>query len=162
ARAVPEDVVRYNAREVADLAESAWAFMAERQPGAPKVRFEQPTTTGERLKTVSVLEIVNDDMPFLVDSVLGALAEQGVEIRLVVHPFFSVEPDPSGRVTALRGLAGAGSAGLRESVIHIHIERIDDEARRAEIVQAIAQALADVRVAVHDWRAMLERVRQVI
>src|SRR5262249_12174099 len=73
ARAVPEDVVRYNAREVADLAESAWAFMAERQPGAPKVRFEQPTTTGERLKTVSVLEIVNDDMPFLVDSVLGAL-----------------------------------------------------------------------------------------
>src|SRR5262249_7490808 len=50
----------------------------------------------------------------------------------------------------------------RESFIHIHFGRIDDEARCAELVQGIAQVLADVRVSVHDWRAMVDRVEQVI
>jgi glutamate dehydrogenase len=76
ARAVPEDLVRCDAREVVALAEAAWSFLADRQPGAPKIRFEQPGFAGERLRQVSVLEIVNDDMPFLVDSVMGELAER--------------------------------------------------------------------------------------
>jgi hypothetical protein len=42
-----------------------------------------------------------------------------------------------------------------------HVERIEEEAR-AEIVAAIAQALADVRVCVADWRSMLNRVSEVI
>src|SRR5262249_20152314 len=69
-QAVPEDVVRYDARELATLAESAWAFLAKRKSGAPKIRFENPADgAGERLRQISVLEIANDDMPFLVDSV---------------------------------------------------------------------------------------------
>src|SRR5207244_3632464 len=144
---------------VMGLAEAAWAFLAERNPGAPKIRFDQPTAEGDGLKQISVLEIVNDDMPFLVDSVLAELAERGVEIRLVVHPVFTVERDADGQLTAFQGERPAAGGALRESFIHIHIERIEDEARRGEIVQAIAQALADVRVTVHDWRPMLERVR---
>ncbi len=79
--AVPEDLMRYDARELADLAAGAWSFLADRKPGAPKVRLESPAVTAdhERLKSISVLEIVNDDMPFLVDSVLAELAEHGVE-----------------------------------------------------------------------------------
>src|SRR5215471_6114534 len=55
ARAVPEDLVRYDARQVAALAEAAWSFLADRQPGAPKIRFEQPASAGDRLGQVSVL-----------------------------------------------------------------------------------------------------------
>src|SRR5215471_12274376 len=161
ARAVPEDLVRYDAREVAALAEAAWSFLADRPAGAPRIRFEQPAFAGDRLRQVSVLEIVNDDMPFLVDSVMGELAEQGVETRLVVHPIFAVARDPDGHLTAFHGVGSAGPA-RRESFIHIHVERIEEEARRAEIVTAIAQALADVRVCVADWRAMLNRVSAVI
>ena len=50
----------------------------------------------------------------------------------------------------------------RESFIHIHVERIDDDARRAEIVQSLEQVLAEVRLAVQDWRPMLSRVDDVI
>jgi len=50
---VPEDVVRYDAREVAALAEAAWGFLAERKPGASKIRLETPAAAGERL-TVSI------------------------------------------------------------------------------------------------------------
>src|SRR5947209_3822632 len=165
--AVPEDLLRYQARDVAAVAASVWSFLASRKPGEAKVRCSPPAAggAGERLAQVSFLDIVNDDMPFLVDSVMSELGEQGVEIRLVVHPVFAVERDRTGRLTAFRGAHGAGATtggALRESVIHIHIECIDDEARRAEIVQAIEKVLADVRVCVADWRAMMARVREVI
>ncbi|MEA2989181.1 MAG: glutamate dehydrogenase, partial [Alphaproteobacteria bacterium] len=164
ARAAPEDLLRYDARDVAAVAAAAWALFAERKPGAPKIRFEPPAAaaSSERLKHVSTLEIVNDDMPFLVDSVLGELTECGVDIRLVVHPVFTVERDADGRLTAFHGFAPPSGAAIRESFIHIHVERIEDAARRGEIVQAVAQALADVGVSVHDWRPMLARVQEVI
>src|SRR5262249_48126442 len=58
---VPEDVVRYDAHEVAALAEAAWGFLAERKAGAPKIRLDTPAATGEHLRSISVLEIINDD-----------------------------------------------------------------------------------------------------
>ena len=131
-RAVPEDVVRYGADDLAALAERAYDFLAERQPGAPKVRCETVplTASGER-KSVSVIEIVNDDMPFLVDSVMGEIADRRLDVRLVSHPVFGVRRD-GGKLTAL-GAADAANAA-RESFIHIHVEPIEDEAARADLV----------------------------
>ena len=66
--------------------------------------------------------------------------------------------DPAGHLVSFQGERPTSHGALRESFIHVHVERIDDEARRAEIVRAIADALADVRAAVQDWRAMTARV----
>jgi glutamate dehydrogenase len=155
ARTAPEDIVRYDARELAELAQGAWEFLAERKPGAPKMRLYEPCD-GERLGAISVLEIINDDKPFLVDSVMGELTEQGIDVRLVAHPVFAVERDATGR------LAGLPARGARESFIHIHIERIDDEEHKAAILAALGEVLADVQRAVADWPAMQARVRDVI
>jgi glutamate dehydrogenase len=160
-RAVPEDLVPYDGREIAALAEAAWSFLAERPLDRPKLRLESPSQgVGERLRTVSVLEIVNDDMPFLLDSVLAEMSEQGVEVRLVVHPVFAVMRDTGGKLYGFDGERSA-SGGQRESFIHIHIERVADDERRAELLAALEQVLADVRVAVHDWRAMTASVAEV-
>jgi glutamate dehydrogenase len=159
-RAAPEDLLRYRPEDLATLATQAWAALAERQPGAPKIRLG--TAVGAGLTSLGVLEIVNDDMPFLVDSILGELAERGVEIRLVVHPVFGVERDAKGRLTAFDPTRAKSGPRLRESFIHIHIEPIDDAARRDDVVNALTAVLADVRVCVHDWRAMMDRVEEVI
>src|SRR5947209_9021916 len=121
AHAVPEDLMRYAAREVAELAGEAWALISERKPGTANIRFASPDATGgqARLKTVSVLEIVNDDMPFLVDSVMGELSERGIDVFLVLHPVFLVERDAAGRLVAFKGAQPVDGA-LRESFIHIH------------------------------------------
>jgi glutamate dehydrogenase len=162
AHAVPEDLMRYDPRQLAELAADAWSLLAVRKPGVPNIRLDTPGVAGhERLRTDSVLEIVNDDMPFLVDSVLAELAERGIDVRFVVHPVLTVVRDAAGRLTAFKGTKPAAGA-LRESVIYIHVERIDEEARRAEIVEAIERVLADVRVCVQDWRAMTTRVADVI
>src|SRR6185295_5759494 len=80
----------------------------------------------------------------------------------VVHPVLSVDPASVETLSAFKGASAADRGGLRESFIHVHVARIDDEPARAELIEAIARVLADVRAAVSDWRAMLRRVGEVI
>ena len=156
-RAVPEDVVRYGAADLAMLAKRGWEFLSERTPGTPKIRCETVAlkASGERT-SVTVIEIVNDDMPFLVDSVMGELAERKLDLRLVAHPVFGVRRE-NGKLTA----PGAPEDAARESFIHVHAAPLAEETCAA-IVQALTGVLDDVRLAVTDWRAMLERINGVV
>jgi glutamate dehydrogenase len=154
--AVPDDLQRYGPDELAAIAERSWSLFAERKAGTPKIGFEPAPMT----RTVSVLDIINDDMPFLLDSVVGELNQRGLDIRLLVHPVFAVERDAAGALTAFKGAAKDGRR--HESFIHIHIEGIAEAARRAEIVRALEDILAEVRVAVQDWRPMLDWLRGII
>src|SRR5437764_382965 len=88
ARAAPEDLTRYAPLELAALAEEAWQFLQHRIGGTAEVRMRSPIgpSASERLRTISILEVVNDNMPFLLDSIMGELSEQGLEVRLVAHP----------------------------------------------------------------------------
>src|ERR1035437_245614 len=160
ARAVAEDVLCYAAADLAELAERAFDFLKDRPPGAPKIRCETMALkeSGER-KSVSVIEIVNDDMPFLVDSVMGEIGESRLNVQLVAHPVFGVRRDGA-KLVALGAADAAASA--RERFIHIHLEPIADEAARADIVRALAGVLGEVRLAVQDWRTMLERANGIV
>ncbi len=160
ARAVPEDVLCYAPADLADLAERAFDFLKDRPPGAPKIRCVTVALkeSGER-KSVSVIEIANDDMPFLVDSVMGEIADRRLNVQLVAHPVLGVRRDGA-KLIALGAPDEASNA--RESFIHIHLEPIADEAARAEIVRALDDVLGEVRLAVSDWRAMLERINGVV
>src|SRR4051812_14536257 len=99
-RGVAEDLAGYEPAALAALAHGAWTFLAERRPGAPKLQFV-PAAARD---APAILEILNDDMPFLVDSVLGELTERGLDIRLVLHPVFTVERDADGRLRDFQGL----------------------------------------------------------
>ena len=154
-RATPDDLVRYSPDELAGIGEQSWSFFQHHQAGAAKVAFR----SAHGGTSTAVLEVLNDDMPFLVDSVLAELSERAVDIRLLVHPVFMVERDASGRLVAFKG-ARKGD-GQRESFIHVHIADTDDEEERAAIVRALEAVLADVRVAVQDWRLMLARASEV-
>ncbi len=159
ARSVADDVLCYAAADLAELAERAFDFLKERQPGAPKIRCDTVALKelGER-KSVSVIEIVNDDMPFLVDSVMGEISERRLNVQLVAHPVFGVRRDG----VKLVALGANAAGGARESFIHIHLEPIAEEAARADIVRALESLLGEVRLSVQDWRAMLDRVNSVV
>ncbi len=162
-RAAAEDLIRYEAAELADIAASTWQFLAERKPRTAKIRVATaPPEDGPRLKNVSIIELVNDDMPFLVDSVMGALTERGLDTHLLVHPVLTVERNPAGALIGLSTGADHSPAALRESVIQIHVDRIDDEATKSALIAALADVLADVRHAVEDWRPMVDRVASII
>ncbi len=157
-RAVPEDVEHYSAAELTQLAERAWDFLRVRAPGTPKIRCETVDLpgTGEP-RRISVVEIVNDDMPFLVNSVMGELADRKLPVRLVAHPVFGVERD--GEKLVALGTRDAHPA--RESFIHIHLDPLEKETC-VEVVRALDKVLAEVQLAVQDWRPMLERVNAIV
>ena len=144
-RVAPEDLVSHEPRELSALAASAWEFLSTRTAGKPKIRITQPPqSASQALRTSSIIEIANDDMPFLVDSVMGELAEREIGVRLVAHPVIAATRDAAGKLTAF-GVPGPGVPGVRESFIHVHVDR-----------------LADVRRVVEDWKPMLARVREII
>jgi len=155
AHAAPDDLERCDPETLAGIAEQSWSFLLERKSGAPKIGFAPARAS----RNVAVLDVLNDDMPFLVDSVLGELSERALDIRLLVHPVFTVERDEAGRLTAFKGTRKG--EGRRESFIHVHVAGMEDEAHRAEIVRALEEVLADVRVCVQDWRPMLARASEV-
>jgi glutamate dehydrogenase len=167
ARAAPEDVLRYRSQDLTHFASRAWAWLGQRRPGTASVRFEDVTLPvegappGAAPATVGVIEIVNDDMPFLVDSVMGELAEQGLTVRLMAHPVLAVERDRDGRLTAFRGGVAVNGAA-RESFIYIHVDPVADAQRRAAVADQIEMVLGEVRVAVADWQAMQTRVSDAI
>ena len=154
--ALPDDLQHYAADELAGIAEQSWSFLQARKSGVAKIGFAPAAVP----RGMAILQIANDDMPFLVDSVLGELTERGMDIRLLAHPVFTVERDRTGRLTAFKG-ARKGQ-GSRESYIHIHTAGPDDEGERAEIVRVLHQILAEVAVSVQDWRPMLARIGEVV
>ena len=153
---VPEDLARYAAEDIAMLAARGYAFLREREQGHSKVRCAPVTlpNSHERGGT-TVLEALNDDMPFLVDSVLGEFAERRLTVTLVAHPVLRVDRE-GGQLTGLK------PKGARESFIHLHIDGVRGEAECAAIATAIETVLNEVRRAVTDWRPMLARVNAII
>ena len=153
-----EDLGAYTAQDMAAIAQSSWAFLQERQVGASKIRIlPWQVKRGAATANVSILEILNDDMPFLVDSVLSELSDRTLTLNLVAHPVAAVLRDERGRMVALNG-----EGARRESFIHIHLDRALADNECSELIAAIELVLSDVRVCVQDWRKMMERVSGVI
>jgi len=141
------------ARIVAFVAAAA----AVRRSSTPVVSLEAATAErGHPGRRRLALAIVNDNMPFLVDSVSLAITAAGLGIDRLLHPIVDVRRDGEGRLVKLIGIgAGAVPEGAtRESIIYIELERAGARSR-ADLLDALARVLADVRAAVDDWPAML-------
>ncbi|UKK86140.1 NAD-glutamate dehydrogenase [Sphingopyxis sp. BSN-002] len=146
--ALPGEGDDLDAKALAAAGEFAARASLERKEDKPSLALEPMAadSTDRRMRLV----VVNDDMPFLVDSVSQIVGAQGLAIHRILHPVVSVERDAKGKLTS----ADAGkTGGDRESVIYMELERGDARARR-RLLDGLEAALADVRAAVADWRAM--------
>src|SRR6266403_666574 len=156
-----EDLASYDAASLAFLAEQAWEHVQQRTAGSADIRVINPMMPDGR--EISVLEVLNDNMPFLFDSTMAELAEQGIEVTLVAHPIIAVERDEQGKLLRFHGeTLPEGVKGERESLIHFHIARLDADADRQKLIDGLTKTLNDVHACVTDWRAMRARVEQAI
>src|SRR6476646_10678069 len=156
-----EDLANYDAASLALLAEQTWEHVQRRTAGSADIRIVNPTMPDGR--EISVLEILNDNMPFLFDSIMAELAEQGIEVTLVAHPIIAVERDDQGKLLRFYGeTLPEGAKGTRESLIHLHIARLDADADRQKLIDGLTRTLDNVRACVADWRTMRDRVEEAI
>ena len=153
-----EDLIDRTPEDIADTVQRHLAAGATRPPGTP-VTAVGAVRSGHAGQTA--IDIVTDDMPFLVDSVTAALRRSGRSLALVVHPQFTAGRDAAG---GLEAIAPKGeSEGLSESWMHIECaldpERPEDDF--ADVEALLRETLADVRAAVADWPAMRARAEAV-
>jgi glutamate dehydrogenase len=137
-----------------EAAEFLAAVAAKRQPGELAVHIE--SSGGEAGRRRMRIAIVNDDMPFLVDSVANALAARHLAIHRLLHPVVCVERDDAGNLKSIEGFCHDRSR--RESMIYVELDRADSKGRQ-ELVADLRRVLGDVRLAVRDWTKLQARMR---
>ena len=144
--ALPDEEFAGAAESLGEAAAFVAATAMQREPGKPGLALEQMggAAGARRMR----LAIVNDDMPFLVDSVAGAVAAAGLAVDCIVHPVVAVRRDAGGTLSDILDREASGER--RESMIYMEIERADAKGRR-ELLASMAKVLGDVRAAVSDW-----------
>ena len=157
----PEDLAERQPADLYGAALSHWNFARKREPGLPRVRVFNPSIEEHGWQsTHTVVEIINDDMPFLVDSTTMEVNRHGLTLHLITHPVVSLLRTSDG---TLAGLAADGAPGaIRESFIHVEVDRISDETQLASLATDLERVLGDVRAAVDDWKNMLAKVSQIL
>jgi glutamate dehydrogenase len=151
-------------RQLADLygaAMSHFNFARKRAPGRARVRVFNPTIEEHGWQsTHTIVEIVNDDMPFLVDSVTMEVNRHGLTLHLIIHPIIGVTRAADGTLT---GVAPEGQAGgAQESFIHVELDRFTGATAHDELARDIERVLNDARLAVGDWKSMKEKALAIV
>ncbi len=161
----PEDLLELDPDDLYGAVLTHWNFARQRTPGTPLVRAYNPSFDEHGWQsTHSVLEVVTDDMPFLVDSVIMELNQHGLRVHLIIHPVVRVVRDARNRLVEVRDVTEENpvDGDHTESVIHCEFDRQSDPQRLQLLCQRIQKVLSDVRTAVEDWPAMQQRMESVI
>src|SRR5712691_5185030 len=162
-RVVTEDLAPPS--RLAAVAEAHARLGLSRPQGRALVQVREPADA--RLHPVSrsglVVDIVIDDMPYLVDSVTTELNRHEAEIRLLVHPLLRVRRDVTGALRGILGVCRDVSTGIpgepvadevTESWIHVELGPPRDNVTADKLAAALRHVLDDVRVAVEDQARM--------
>ncbi|MCP3784562.1 NAD-glutamate dehydrogenase [Micromonospora sp. A3M-1-15] len=151
-----EELIGFTAEEMLDAARAHRDLAQQRVPGELKLRIHEPDAEQHH----TVIEIVTDDMPFLVDSVTALLNSHHLDVHLLVHPLVVVRREPLGRLTEVSADVEPDDAiagDLVESWMRIEIDPVRDAAEREKLRRELQRVLTDVREAVEDWPKMRQR-----
>ncbi len=138
------------------VAQSHWELSQDRKPGQPKldmytVEDEESGARG------TFIDIVSDDLAFLVDSVAAEVNRNSFLIDLLLHPILYAKYK-KGKLddTAIKEKKGY----VRQSHIHVQIKDIPHESALKELEKGLLEILEDVQTANTDWRTMLKTLEE--
>ncbi|WP_422879678.1 hypothetical protein [Noviherbaspirillum cavernae] len=162
-----DGVLGTNVEDLYGAALAHWQLARGFVSGAPRVHVYNPELEEHGWKSAhTVIEIVNDDMPFLVDSVTMEINRLGLTLHSAIHPVFRVWRDGQGRIEKVQpasdNLPDGSTHATLESWMHFEVDRCSEPEKLEALRTGIAKALSDVRAAVTDWPAMLDAARRSI
>jgi glutamate dehydrogenase len=148
-----DDMIGKSPKIMGQAAISHLEFANMRKPGEVRLRIYNPTEKQDGYDSrFTILEMVNDNMPFLVDSVSAAITHQELAVHMTIHPVLRVLRDANGKLLDI--LERDATDGQTESYIRLAVDREPDTHHLKILEQEILKVLSDVRSAVRDWPAM--------
>jgi glutamate dehydrogenase len=159
----PEDLSERSPLDAYGAALAHFNLARERTPGSTEVRVYNPQfDVNGWQSTHTAVEIVTDDMPFLIDSVSMELNRQGYGVHLIIHPVLNVRRDEDGRLLeVLPAHRDPAPDSIAESVIHAEVARQTDPAELEALRGHVLRVIAEVRAAVEDWPLMRQRALDI-
>ena len=162
----PDEIAARNPATLYAIANAHWRLLdTPRAVQSANVRVFNPTLAEDGFVSEhTVVQIVHDNMPFLVDSVTMAINRSNRTVHWIIHPLICVARDAQGKIASIQNVATANAAGQKdsiESLILVECDRIVAGAERQALADELNRVLGDVRNAVHDWGAMQKRVEAV-
>ncbi|RWB72041.1 MAG: NAD-glutamate dehydrogenase [Mesorhizobium sp.] len=161
ARAPAEDIAAYDAADLERAGELAARAVASHRKGESVVAVDADSDVVCDGRPVTVITVVNDNMPFLFDSILGEITESSGQPTLVTHPIVTVRHGKAGVVEVLGDGGKEDDEHERLSVVHVHVPRLTAEEAKS-LTERLRKMLSQVRAAVVDWKRMLARLDQAI
>jgi glutamate dehydrogenase len=162
-----EDLLARGAGDLLGAALSHKEMAANRPVGTVNVRVFTPTVQEQGWSCgQTVIEIVTDDMPFLVDSVTAQLSRQERAFHLVVHPQLVVRRDAAGELQEIvdvdvDAVSDAEFGAAVESWMHVEIDRESTDADLEAIAESLRRVLSDVRESVEDWPKLQFKCQEI-
>ena len=153
--ALPGETIGLSREAERDAAEFLAEVAARRRKGELALKIE--SIGGEAGKRRMRIGIVNDDMPFLVDSVANAIAARQLTIHRLLHPVVCVNRDDGGTLGEVAPLCD--DKRRRESMMYLELDRADARGRQ-ELAADLKRVLSDVRLAVRDWHPLQNKMRE--
>lgn len=142
------DFKNYSTEEMLELAKSSYDFFQVKKPHEFKIQINN---SHKNKDNYTILEVVNDDMPFLVDSMAIQIEKLGIRVKNALHPIYSPIRDKNHKLTEVEG------GNKPESVIQFHLSSITDKEAKALEAQ-IAKTLETISLVVGDFKKMSEFV----
>ncbi|MFE0024145.1 NAD-glutamate dehydrogenase [Amycolatopsis sp. NPDC059021] len=155
-----EEIVGDDPVDLVGAVRSHLQLAKHRMPGRPAVRLLNPTTAEDGwTREATVVQVVTDDMPYLVDSVAAEFARDGVQVQRIVHPIVVVSRDLTGELLEVHPDADPADPppnSAAESWMYVEIDFVTDPNRARELDNRLASVLGDVREVVEDADKMAQ------
>ncbi len=151
------DFLNYSIEELYNAALLSFDFYVNKKPGEFKVRICNPTIEKNGFESAyTFLDIVNDDMPFLVDSTVAYLDKYGIRVKNIIHPIYSSIRGKSGKLEEI----STSKTAHQESIIQLHLDKLTAESDIKMLQENISKILINVALVVKDWQPMIELVNK--
>lgn len=156
-----EDILMMAPENLAKTAEKHLTMSYERQVGdIPSIEIYTPTLKENGWNAGrTIIDIVNDDMAFLVDSVVAEIIRHKYQIAVFIHPILNAERNKKGEIQNIYNTPKDNKT-CGQSHIHIELTQIISKAQCEELTENLHKVLADARIANRDWPEMLEKVEE--
>ncbi len=153
-----DDLEFFDAQILSEMAVSHWEMAKERGKGEPKLRIYSSIVEGREYRK-TVIDIVSDDLAFLVDSIAAEINRHNILIGILIHPNVYSTYDDKGNLKDITAKAVDGDCH-RQAHIHVQInETLSDQAIK-ELQDGLYASLNDVFYANSDWRTMLGKLKE--